>query len=306
MMPRNRKRVKEDLIELSNYIIKEYTLVKPSDKENLPNSKNRILFSGSHQKANFEYSNVKKHLIDANEDVYTNITIEHIAERGQEMFKIYAHLVDSVHRRIAIDWLIQANFQLGFADNTLFLSCFYFDKYLNHFKGSRLLEKETQKAALCALYLASRLNESSFLSIDDLLQASNYSFTKKEIIEIQDLFINEVLCFELLAPSVFELFLLYSVKVPISESDFKIAKFIMESSLMDPVLLSDIKILAISILYLIVVVKNKSKNAFQLAFNDVDLNCADFHKIVVKTTTTSMLVLNSSLMATKSKYLRIN
>jgi len=237
-----------------------------------------------------------------NQAVYREQNIHFITESSKKFYGFYSGLSDKPYRRAAVEWMVKVTRKLNGKETTLYLACYYFDRFIAANGDATLGESEVQKLALACLYLSTRFNERTPLSISAILVLGDDIFTKEEIIEMHDQLISKTLNFDLGVPTIFELYILFAVKIGMTEREFFMGLFLVECALLDVTLLPDIRLLALAVVYLVIVIDKKGEAQFAPLRKLADIKSRKFQMTLLGVSSNAESVLNSEITSIKEKY----
>lgn len=273
-----------------------------------PNDENKFNGSQDQNQANevpvfkTHFSIVTQMLNQANETVYREQNISFIIQSCEKLYSFYSNFNPKPFRKTAIEWMIKAVRKLNIKETSLYLTCYYFDKFVASHAHDELTEATIQNLALSCLYLATRFNEHSPLSIGAILTLGGNTFTKKDILGMHDQLVSKVLNFELSIPTIFDLYILLAVKIGMIEREFILGLFLAECSLFEVTSLADIKLVVLSVVYLIIVIQKKAEAQFAPLLKLADVKSRKFQLTLLRMVSNAEQILNSDLTSIKQKY----
>lgn len=100
-------------------------------------------------------------------------------------------------RAILIDWLIEVHYKFELMDETLFLTVNIIDRFL---AKQTVVRKRLQLVGVTAMLLACKYEEVSVPVVDDLILISDRAYTRKEILDMENLILN-TLQFKMAVPT---------------------------------------------------------------------------------------------------------
>ncbi|CCF56393.1 hypothetical protein KAFR_0B00950 [Kazachstania africana CBS 2517] len=138
------------------------------------------------------------------------------------------------YRRVLIDWIVEVHSKFQLLPETLYLTVNIIDRFLS--KQSVLLDK-FQLVGAAALFIASKYEEINCPSLKDIVYMVHNTYTREQIIEAER-FLIDTLDFEIGWPGPMS-FLRRISKADDYEYDIRtLAKYLLESTLMDSRLVS--------------------------------------------------------------------
>ena len=133
-------------------------------------------------------------------------------------------------RTVAVDWLVLIHFKIfKFSENTLFLAIQIFDRYLSKVD---LTTEETEMLLYTSFMLASKHNEIDYVNMQETLKLSQDKFSKDQIIKMESEILNK-LDFEILAPTMYEFFVLFASFLGLSQTKINKGLYILNIVLVD-------------------------------------------------------------------------
>ena len=203
-------------------------------------------------------------------------------------------------REILVDWIIEVHTQYRFKKKTLFHCIFIIDLYLSKNIVER---KNLQLLGIAALLIASKETEIFFPKLQNLSDISDHSYTKKEINEME-IKVMQHLNFDILAPTAEEFYGLLAEFCEFTEKQRYFGQYFLDASLNDYSLLKyKPSLIAFACYYM--VIKYFNLNG---AYSLLDLSFLGVSQEELKACVNDLIICmknlaNSSLMATKNKYL---
>ena len=133
-------------------------------------------------------------------------------------------------RTIAVDWLVLIHFKIfKFDENTLFLTIQIFDRYLTKVD---LSTEKTELLLYTSFMLASKHNEIDYVNMQETLKLSQDKFTKEQIIKMESEILNK-LDFEILAPTMYEFFILFASYINLKQNIINQGLYLLNIILVD-------------------------------------------------------------------------
>jgi hypothetical protein len=178
-------------------------------------------------------------------------------------------------RAVLVDWLIDVHHRFKLQSETLFMTIYILDRYLN----KRLIAKQyLQLAGICALMIACKFEEIYSPEINDLLIITEGAYTKHDLLLMErDILIS--LNYDITIPSVLKFYDMLCINFALSEKQYSLGRYLMEMFLLDyRINKYHHSLVACSVIYLVMKINNYT-NYQQIKsyclFNDSDLKrCA--------------------------------
>ncbi|WOG97713.1 hypothetical protein DCAR_0417054 [Daucus carota subsp. sativus] len=102
-------------------------------------------------------------------------------------------------RRVLIDWLIEVHDKFSLRPETLYLTVNLMDRFL---AVQQITRKKLQLVGVTAMLIASKYEEISAPSVEDLISITDRAFTRTEVLQMEILMVNK-LQFDLSIPTVY-------------------------------------------------------------------------------------------------------
>lgn len=178
----------------------------------------------------------------------------------EEKFQLHKYMVDQPElskgmRAILVDWLVEVQESFELNHETLYLSVKIIDLYLMKNKVAKAM---LQLLGATAIFISCKFDERSPPLVDDFLYICDDAYSRKDLLEMEQKIL-KALDFDLGIPLSYRFLRRYARCARASMEVLTLARFILETSLMDFDLIpqSDSK-LAASCLYLALKMKNVS------------------------------------------------
>jgi cyclin B len=126
-------------------------------------------------------------------------------------------------RGILIDWLIEVHNKFGLKEETIFLTVYLLDQYLNKEFTPR---SRLQLLGVAALMIACKQEEILVPCISDLVFVTDNAYTKTEVLEMEKLIL-KTLDFNIVSPSSLRFFEIISYSFKFSEQMISFGKYIL-------------------------------------------------------------------------------
>ena len=139
--------------------------------------------------------------------------------------------INSKHRAILINWLVDVHFQFGLKDETLFHTVNLIDRYLSCVTISM---KDLQLVGIAAVLISSKFEEIYCAESEKLIDMTDNSYTKEELFLMEGNILN-ALGFKLNVTSSLTFLDRYSKVHGISQSNktYMVARYLLELALVD-------------------------------------------------------------------------
>ncbi|CAN0399944.1 unnamed protein product, partial [Phaeothamnion confervicola] len=160
-------------------------------------------------------------------------------------------------RAILIDWLVEVHLKFKLVPDTLYLTVYIIDKYLEFATVSR---NNLQLLGVTALLLASKYEEIFPPEVRDLVYITDRAYTKEQILEMETTVLNEI-NFKLTVPTVYCFLLRYLKAAHADKRIVQLSCYMAERMLQESEMLDFLpSVIASSAIY--VARKNLNRNAW--------------------------------------------
>ncbi|KMZ76269.1 Cyclin-B2-2 [Zostera marina] len=126
-------------------------------------------------------------LVDYVEDIYTFYRKTEESGCVSPDYMTNQSDINEKMRAILIDWLIEVHYKFELMDETLFLTVNIIDRFLAQ---QTVIRKRLQLVGVTAMLLACKYEEVSVPVVDDLILISDRAYTRKEILDMENLILN--------------------------------------------------------------------------------------------------------------------
>ena len=203
------------------------------DQQDTLDTSNVTIFPPANIQNNISLKMLKKYFFskDYFDEVYQNLLVdEHkFYQRVNCNYMPFQKDINHKMRAILVDWLIDVHFQLNMKKETLFQCVFLIDAYLSKIIIER---KNLQLLGIAALLIACKENEITYPPLKTFLALSEYSYTLKELIDMEIKIIKK-LDFDILVPTSVEFFGINSGNFEFTEKQRFFGEYILDASLID-------------------------------------------------------------------------
>jgi len=134
-------------------------------------------------------------------------------------------------RAVLVDWLVEVQIQFKLVQETLFLTVDTIDRYLN-IKGKNVHRSKLQLVGVAAMFLVSKIEEVYAPTIADFVYITDNAYTESQIRKME-LNIIEALNFDLCQPVSLNFLRRYSKAGDVDVLQHSLAKYVLETSLLD-------------------------------------------------------------------------
>jgi len=134
-------------------------------------------------------------------------------------------------RAVLVDWLVEVQIQFKLVQETLFLTVDTIDRYLN-IKGKNVHRSKLQLVGVAAMFLVSKIEEVYAPTIADFVYITDNAYTESQIRKME-LNIIEALNFDLCQPVSLKFLRRYSKAGDVDVLQHSLAKYVLETSLLD-------------------------------------------------------------------------
>ena len=258
---------------------------------------NNIILSSSEEKEDKASSN-KEYL----NEVYENLLLEenNFYQKINSDYMSFQNSINDKMRAILVDWLIDVHFRLDMKKKTLFNCIYIIDAYLSK---NLILKKDFQLLGVAALLIACKESEIIYPPLQTFIAFSDYSFTVKDLIDMEGKIIKE-LEFNILAPTAEEFFGINAEYFELTDEQRFFGEYFLDISLIDYHSLK-YKQSTIAVACGYITMKFFKLNAVHLILDNLS---EDVTQKEVKNCARDLCffmrnISNSSLVSTKNKYL---
>merc|ERR1711915_573270 len=134
-------------------------------------------------------------------------------------------------RAVLVDWLVEVQIQFKLVQETLYLTVDTIDRYLN-VKGKTVHRSRLQLVAVAAMFLISKIEEVYAPTIADFVYITDKAYTESQIRKME-LDIIQALKFDLCQPVSLNFLRRYSKARDVDVLQHSLAKYVLETSLLD-------------------------------------------------------------------------
>jgi len=134
-------------------------------------------------------------------------------------------------RAVLVDWLVEVQIQFKLVQETLYLTVDTIDRYLN-VKGKTVHRSRLQLVAVAAMFLISKIEEVYAPTIADFVYITDNAYTESQIRKME-LDIIQALKFDLCQPVSLNFLRRYSKAGDVDVLQHSLAKYVLETSLLD-------------------------------------------------------------------------
>merc|ERR1711915_968246 len=134
-------------------------------------------------------------------------------------------------RAVLVDWLVEVQIQFKLVQETLYLTVDTIDRYLN-VKGKTVHRSRLQLVAVAAMFLISKIKEVYAPTIADFVYITDNAYTESQIRKME-LDIIQALKFDLCQPVSLNFLRRYSKAGDVDVLQHSLAKYVLETSLLD-------------------------------------------------------------------------
>ena len=165
------------------------------------------------------------------DEMYTNLLFSQNKAklRIDKNYMNKQNYINSKMREILVDWIVEVHFHYNFKEKTLFQTIYIIDLFLSN----NIIPKEKfQLLGAACLLISCKENEVLYPSIQDFINISNNSYTKKELLT-QEKLVLKVLNFDILYPTSEEFYNILSRIFNFNKMQHYLGEYFLDSSLID-------------------------------------------------------------------------
>jgi len=134
-------------------------------------------------------------------------------------------------RAVLVNWLVEVSTQFTLLQETIFLAVQYLDRYLA-VKGRTVFKSQLQLVGVAALFLAAKMEEVFAPSIKDFVYITDHTYTEAEV-KTMELQLLRTLNFDMTRPVALTFLRRCSKAGQVNQRDHTVAKFVLETGLLD-------------------------------------------------------------------------
>ena len=166
-------------------------------------------------------------------EIYSDLYLELISEEINNPlcfgYKKNQNEINEKMRAILIDWLSEVHLAFKLVPEVLFLTVNIIDRFLHK---QNIPNNQLQLLGVVALLIASKYEEITYPSIENLVFITKKTYSKNEIIKFE-LFILKTLNYEFTFPTVLIFFDLLALNFNMSEKEYFLGRYFCEIFLLD-------------------------------------------------------------------------
>ncbi|CAD8186896.1 unnamed protein product [Paramecium pentaurelia] len=162
-------------------------------------------------------------------------------------------------RAILIDWLVDVHYRFNLVSDTLYLTIYIIDAYLQQIQISR---NKFQLLGVSALFIASKYCEIYPPKLNYYSDVTDKTYTKEEILEMEGKILMQ-LQFEICFTNQHQFYDRYQQLIQLDQKSYQLGKYILELMLLDHKFIQyNPSLQAASVLYLVQKIYKKSQNCW--------------------------------------------
>jgi cyclin B len=162
------------------------------------------------------------------------IYLQMINEGGNSLRCNYGYMkkqsdINEKMRAVLIDWLVDVHLKFKLRSETLFLTVYIIDKFLN----IRVIQKNTlQLVGISCLIIACKYEEIYTPEVTDFIYITDNTYTKEEILAMERDILS-TLSFDITIPSILKFYDLLCLNFALTEMEYYLGRYILDLFLLD-------------------------------------------------------------------------